>query len=39
MNKEKFLQDQYRSMALIDDEPDGLLDQFGDYEAPPVKTY
>lgn len=39
MNKEKFLQDQYRSMALIDEEPAGLLDQFGEYEAPPVKTY
>lgn len=39
MNKEQFLQDKYRSMALIDEEPAGLLDQFGDYEAPPVKTY
>ncbi|WP_066052752.1 TIGR00730 family Rossman fold protein [Robertmurraya korlensis] len=39
MNKEKFLQDQYRSMALINEESAGLLDQFGKYEAPPVKTY
>lgn len=39
MNKEKFLQDQYRSIALMDEEPFGLLDKFGDYEAPPVKTY
>nr|WP_285852344.1 TIGR00730 family Rossman fold protein [Robertmurraya korlensis] len=39
MNKEQFLQDQYRSMALIDEEPAGLLDKFKNYESPPVKTY
>lgn len=39
MNKEQFLQDQYRSMALIDEHPAGLLDQFRNYESPPVKTY
>jgi uncharacterized protein (TIGR00730 family) len=39
MNNEKFLQDQYRSMSLMDEEPAGLLNQFRNYEAPPVKTY
>jgi len=39
MNKEQFLQDQYRSMALIAEHPAGLLDQFRNYESPPVKTY
>ena len=39
MNKEQFLQDKYRSMALVDEEPTGLLNQFEDYEAPSVKTY
>lgn len=39
MNKEQFLQDKYRSMALVDEEPAGLLNQFGDYVAPSVKTY
>ncbi|GAB2700767.1 TIGR00730 family Rossman fold protein [Paenibacillus thermoaerophilus] len=39
MAREQFLQEQYRSMALVDTEPAGLLDQFSAYEPPSVKTY
>ncbi|MEW9503070.1 TIGR00730 family Rossman fold protein [Jeotgalibacillus marinus] len=39
MSKEQFLHEKYRSMALVDTEPNGLLDQFNTYESPTVKTY
>ncbi|MFT8321746.1 MAG: TIGR00730 family Rossman fold protein [Bacillus sp. (in: firmicutes)] len=39
MTKEQFLDEKYRTMALIDTEPRGLLDQFYTYEPPSVKTY
>ncbi|MGR6342006.1 LOG family protein [Priestia megaterium] len=39
MTEEQFLQEKYRSMALVDTEPKGLLDQFNTYQPPSVKTY
>lgn len=39
MTEEQFLQGKYRSMALVDTEPQGLLDQFNTYQPPSVKTY
>ncbi|WP_410769931.1 TIGR00730 family Rossman fold protein [Fontibacillus sp. BL9] len=39
MADEQFLQEKYRSMALADTTPKGLLDQFLTYEAPAVKTF
>jgi hypothetical protein len=39
MTEEQFLQEKYRAMALVDTEPQGLLDQFHTYQPPSVKTY
>ena len=39
MNEQQFLQDQYRSMALVDSDPGNLIDKFKTYVAPKVKTY
>ena len=39
MTEEQFLQEKYRSMALVDTKPQGLLDQFNTYQPPSVKTY
>lgn len=39
MTDEQFLHEKYRSMALVDVEPQGLLDQFNKYEPPTLKTY
>jgi uncharacterized protein (TIGR00730 family) len=39
MNEEQFLQDQYRQMVLVDQEPAGLLEKFAAYIPPKVKTY
>ncbi|MDW7613813.1 TIGR00730 family Rossman fold protein [Peribacillus simplex] len=39
MSDEKFLHEKFRSMALVDVEPNGLLDQFNTYEPPTVKTF
>ncbi|YCA45103.1 TIGR00730 family Rossman fold protein [Bacillus sp. JZ8] len=39
MTEEQFLQEKYRTMALVDKEPQGLLDQFHTYQPPSVKTY
>ncbi|MGE6833472.1 TIGR00730 family Rossman fold protein [Priestia megaterium] len=39
MTQEQFLQEKYRSMALVDTEPHGLLNQFNTYQPPSVKTY
>lgn len=39
MSDEQFLHEKYRSMALVDVEPNGLLDQFNTYEPPTVKSF
>lgn len=39
MADEQFLQDKFRTMALVDSSPGGLLDQFITYEPPAVKTF
>ncbi|MGE7837632.1 TIGR00730 family Rossman fold protein [Viridibacillus arvi] len=39
MSDEQFLHEKYRTMALVDVDPSGLLDQFNSYEAPTVKSY
>ncbi|WP_026581280.1 TIGR00730 family Rossman fold protein [Bacillus sp. J33] len=39
MSKEQFLHEKYQTMALIDNEPNDLLDKFTAYEPPAVKTY
>ncbi|GIO32347.1 MULTISPECIES: TIGR00730 family Rossman fold protein [Paenibacillus] len=39
MATEQFLQEKYLSMALVDTDPGRLLDQFGSYEPPAVKTF
>ncbi|MEK5067583.1 LOG family protein [Sporosarcina sp. FSL K6-1508] len=39
MSDEEFLHEKYRSMALVDVEPNDLLDQFINYEPPSVKSY
>lgn len=39
MADEKFLQEKYRHMAIVDDNPANLLNRFSHYTAPTVKTY
>jgi len=39
MADEQFLHEQYRSMALVNEEPKELLDQLSTYEPPSMKTY
>lgn len=39
MTEEQFLQEKYRSMTLVDREPQGLLEQFNTYQPPSVKAY
>ncbi|MGE7625103.1 TIGR00730 family Rossman fold protein [Viridibacillus sp. NPDC096237] len=39
MSDEQFLHEKYRTMALVDEDPSGLIDQFNSYEAPTVKSY
>lgn len=39
MSNEQFLHEKYRTMALVDNEPSGILDKFNTYEPPTVKTY
>ncbi|MGE7758482.1 TIGR00730 family Rossman fold protein [Peribacillus sp. NPDC097895] len=39
MSDEQFLHEKFRSMAMVDVEPSGLLDQFNTYEPPTVKTF
>ncbi|WMX54860.1 TIGR00730 family Rossman fold protein [Peribacillus sp. R9-11] len=39
MSDEQFLHEKYRSMALVDVEPNGLLDQFNTYEPPTVTSF
>ncbi|QED49556.1 LOG family protein [Cytobacillus dafuensis] len=39
MTSEQFMHDKYRTMAIVDAEPNGLLDQFNKYVPPTIKTY
>ncbi|GIP38380.1 cytokinin riboside 5'-monophosphate phosphoribohydrolase [Paenibacillus sp. J31TS4] len=39
MTKEQFLHEKYLSMAIVEMEPNRLLEQFASYEPPTVKTY
>jgi uncharacterized protein (TIGR00730 family) len=39
MVKEGFLQEKFRSIAIVDETPDMLIDKFMGYEAPSIKTY
>lgn len=39
MSDEQFLHEKYRTMALVDSEPKGILDKFNTYVPPTVKTY
>ncbi|WP_102693588.1 LOG family protein [Rummeliibacillus pycnus] len=39
MADEKFLHEQYRSMAIVNEEPKELLNQISTYNPPTVKTY
>ncbi|NEU32628.1 TIGR00730 family Rossman fold protein [bacterium LRH843] len=39
MTNEQFLEEKHRSMALVDTEPDGLIDQFLAYTPPAVPPY
>ncbi|MEK8128921.1 TIGR00730 family Rossman fold protein [Paenibacillus filicis] len=39
MADEQFLHEKFRSMALVDTQPKGLLDQFSAYEPPAQKRY
>ncbi|CAH2715128.1 Putative cytokinin riboside 5'-monophosphate phosphoribohydrolase [Neobacillus rhizosphaerae] len=39
MTEEQFLHEKYRTLALVDNDPKGILDKFNTYEPPTVKTY
>lgn len=39
MTEEQFLHEKYRNLALVDNDPKGLLDKFGSYKPPTVKSY
>jgi hypothetical protein len=39
MTEEQFLHEKYRTLALVDNDPKGMLDKFNTYEPPTVKTY
>ncbi len=39
MVEQEFLQDKYRSMAIIKSDPRMLIDRFNTYEPPTIKTY
>ncbi|AYA40772.1 TIGR00730 family Rossman fold protein [Xenorhabdus nematophila] len=39
MADEQFLQEKYRHMAIIEQDPILLLDRFNDYQVPSIKTY
>lgn len=39
MVDQQFIQEKYRSMAILESEPNVLLDRFMQYEAPGVKTF
>ena len=39
MTNERFMEEKHRSMALVDDNAKGLLDQFSHFKPPIIKTY
>lgn len=39
MTDQQFMQEKYRSMAIVDSNPDKLLEKFFEYEPPAVKTW
>lgn len=39
MTKEQFLNEKYRNLALVDDEPNRLLEKFEAFQPPTTKTY
>ncbi|WLV24874.1 TIGR00730 family Rossman fold protein [Aciduricibacillus chroicocephali] len=39
MTREQFLHEKYRSIAIVETEPDQLIESFNSYEPPAVKTY
>ncbi|MGG1677403.1 TIGR00730 family Rossman fold protein [Neobacillus sp. NRS-1170] len=39
MIEQKFLQEKFRSMAIFEEQPDVLLDQFSKYVPPSIKTF
>ncbi|MBB2479368.1 TIGR00730 family Rossman fold protein [Bacillus sp. APMAM] len=39
MAEEQFLHEKYRNLAIVDNDPKGLLDKFNSYEPPTVKSY
>jgi uncharacterized protein (TIGR00730 family) len=39
MIEQKFLQEKFRSMAIIEEKPEALLDKFVNYVPPTIKTY
>lgn len=39
INDQQFLQDKFRSMVLLDSNPDQLIEKFKTYDPPTVKTY
>ncbi|MEE4569897.1 LOG family protein [Paenibacillus polymyxa] len=39
MERDHFMQSKYRAMVIIDNTPEGILQQFSIYKAPSVKTY
>ncbi|MEH7247428.1 TIGR00730 family Rossman fold protein [Neobacillus niacini] len=39
MIDQKFLQEKFRTMAIIEDEPEALLEKFLNYEAPSIKAF
>ncbi|SMF64923.1 hypothetical protein SAMN05661091_0116 [Paenibacillus uliginis N3/975] len=39
MHGQQFLHEKYRSMALVDSDPAGLIEKFNTYTPPSVKTY
>lgn len=39
MINEQFLHEKYRSMIIVENEPEKLLDRFASYEPPPIKTF
>ncbi|WP_456303183.1 LOG family protein [Xenorhabdus szentirmaii] len=39
MADEQFLQEKYRNMAIVEQDPGLLLDRFNDYKVPSIKTY
>ena len=39
MEREQFMQPNYRELVILDHEPEGILQQFSTFTAPSVKTY